>query len=212
MVPIYFRRFVEDLLNRARYRSRVAPASIAIPSVNQLPPLSPTIFTSMSPERKISNDAVPEEELEDDHHNADIKSDGDDGGDDSAAAAEGKKRKRKRGPKAKAAQVVNNLLSKKDPKMPQELVDTVMQAVNADGGVVRDEDVGMVLASPGVASSSKTTAVGEKKPVSEEEVRKALEILKAVDLLQGKTGIGGKNKKDMGEFKASQVIERFGRV
>lgn len=106
----------------------------------------------------------------------------------------------KKGRRRKAKKVVgdamNKLLSvgKNDSQqVPQDLIDRVVDAVNADGGVIREEDA----AGP----SSSTAVVGEKKPVTEEEVRKAMEILKVVDMLQGKTGLGGKNKKEMGEYK-----------
>ncbi|KAG8984347.1 glycylpeptide N-tetradecanoyltransferase, partial [Tulasnella sp. 427] len=120
------------------------------------------------------------------------------------------KKKRKRKGKGKVVQALNNVISNvgsgKD-KIPQALVDTVVQAVNAQGGVIRDDEP--PAAGP---STSTAVAVGEKKPVTEEEVRKALEILKAVDVLQGKTGLGGKNAKEMGEYKfwKTQPVVKLG--
>ncbi|KAG8738733.1 glycylpeptide N-tetradecanoyltransferase [Ceratobasidium sp. 414] len=46
----------------------------------------------------------------------------------------------------------------------------------------------------------------EHKEVDEDEVLKALKAMKIIEMLQGKTGIGGKNAKDMGEHKASNVL------
>ncbi|KAG9123077.1 glycylpeptide N-tetradecanoyltransferase [Ceratobasidium sp. 392] len=60
-----------------------------------------------------------------------------------------------------------------------------------------------------------TTAVQqqeEHKDVDEDEVRKALKAMKIMEMLQGKTGIGGKNAKDLGEHKfwKTQPVPQLG--
>lgn len=122
------------------------------------------------------------------------------GGED-PAPVEGGKKKRKRKGKGKVTQALNNVISaasggKGKDKLPQPLVDTVVQLVNSEGGVVRDD-----LPDAGPSTSKIVAAPGEKKIVTEDEVRKILEALKVAEVLQGKTGLGGKNAKDMGEYK-----------
>jgi glycylpeptide N-tetradecanoyltransferase len=48
--------------------------------------------------------------------------------------------------------------------------------------------------------------------LDEEQVRLALEQLKIIDVLKGKAGIGGKNRKDMGEHKfwSTQPVPQLG--
>lgn len=137
----------------------------------------------------------------DDHEDDDDVTKSDQEGEDHTPA-EGGKKKRKRKGKGKVTQALNNVIAtatggKDKDKIPQVLVDTVVQAVNAQGGVIRDDEP----PAAGPSTSKVVATAGAKKPVTEEEVRKALEILKAVDVLQGKTGLGGKNAKEMGEYK-----------
>jgi len=113
----------------------------------------------------------------------DEEQDGSEGEQLEAAASTGesssskKKSKKKKG---KTIQALSNLIStNKDASgssIPQELVDHVQERVKLET---------------------------EHKSVSEEEVRKALQMLKAMDVLEGKSGVGGKNRKDMGEHKVN---------
>lgn len=132
------------------------------------------------------------EEVEADEHDDVDEGKSEDEQPESTAA--GKKKARRHRKKSKAVEALNNVISGGKKQLPQALVDHVVDAVNAQGGVVRDDDE-----IP--AASTSTAVAGTKKPVTEEEVRKALEILKAVDVMQGKTGLGGKNQKEMGEHK-----------
>lgn len=65
--------------------------------------------------------------------------------------------------------------------IPQEVVDQVLDKVKAEGGPASLE-------------------------VNAENVREALKQMKIMDVVQGKAGIGGLNKKDMGEHKVSRCL------
>lgn len=81
--------------------------------------------------------------------------------------------KKKKKKKSKAAKALNALRGK---EIPQEVVNVVMDKVKAEHG--------------------------EGAPEADEaNVRMALEHMKIMDVAQGKVGIGGKGKKDMGEHK-----------
>jgi glycylpeptide N-tetradecanoyltransferase len=82
--------------------------------------------------------------------------------------------KKKKKKKSKAIKVLNALRGKQE--IPQAVVDQVLDKVKAQGG---------------------SDAAG----ADEASVRAALEQMKIMDVAQGKAGIGGKNKKDMGEHK-----------
>lgn len=81
---------------------------------------------------------------------------------------------KKKKKKSKAMKALNALRGKAD--IPQEMVAQVLDKVKTQGG---DDVAG----------------------ANEETVRAALEQMKIMDVVQGKAGIGGKNKKDMGEHK-----------
>ena len=82
-----------------------------------------------------------------------------------------KKKKKKR---SKALQALNALRGK--DSLPQDVVNVVMEKVRAEGGEV-------------AANADEAT------------IRAALEQMKLKDVIQGKAGIGGKNKKDAGDHK-----------
>ncbi|TFK42493.1 N-myristoyl transferase [Crucibulum laeve] len=93
--------------------------------------------------------------------------------------------KKKKKKKSKAARALNALRGNSD--IPQELVDHVLEKVRAEGAVGSDE-------------------------ATQENVRQALEELKIMDVVKGKAGIGGLNKKDIGEHKfwATQPVPQLG--
>lgn len=91
--------------------------------------------------------------------------------DDQPSTSQKKKKKKK---KSKALKALNALKGKKE--IPQSLVDQVLDKVKAEHG----DNI------PGA---------------DEENVRLALEQMKIMDVVQGKAGIGGINRKDMGEHK-----------
>jgi hypothetical protein len=95
---------------------------------------------------------------------------------DGSSSPAGGTRKKKQ--KSKAAQVLNALRGKNE--VPQELVDRVLDQV-------KDQQ-------------------GEGSSADSDNVRAVLEQLKIMDVLQGKSGIGGKNKKDMGEHKVIILV------
>jgi glycylpeptide N-tetradecanoyltransferase len=99
-------------------------------------------------------------------------------------APESSSTSKKRKKKSKAARALNALRGKQE--IPQELVDRVVDQV-------------------------KTEQSENAADVNEGNVRAALEQLKIMDVIQGKTGVGGKNKKDMGEHKVliSQLPPRI---
>lgn len=96
-------------------------------------------------------------------------------GGSSQTPSSSKKKKKK---KSKAIRALNALRGKQE--IPQAIVDQVLDTVKAEGG----ED-----------------AAG----ADEATVRAALEQLKIMDVVQGKAGLGGRNKKDMGEHKVDFV-------
>ncbi|KAJ7905598.1 N-myristoyl transferase [Mycena olivaceomarginata] len=102
---------------------------------------------------------------------------------DAAAPSTSSKKKKKK--KSKAARALAAIRNKSE--IPQELVEHVLGAVKADGA----------------AGSADAT---------EDNVRQALEQMKIMDVVKGKAGIGGHNKKDMGahKFWATQPVPQLG--
>ncbi|EMD38301.1 hypothetical protein CERSUDRAFT_113468 [Gelatoporia subvermispora B] len=90
----------------------------------------------------------------------------------STAPTASKKKKKKR---SKAAKALTALRGHKDG-IPQELVNVVLEKVREQGGQAAAE-------------------------ANEQTIRLALEQMKIKDVIQGKAGIGGKGKKDMGDHK-----------
>lgn len=85
---------------------------------------------------------------------------------------------RRKKKKSKASKALSALRGKNE--IPQELIDHVLDRVKAEGS----------------AGSSEA---------NEENVRLALEHLKIMDVVKGKAGLGGINKKDMGEHKVCKL-------
>jgi glycylpeptide N-tetradecanoyltransferase len=120
----------------------------------------------------ISNDPDNEEELsgsEDEALEEPIQSVG-----SSSAPAQSSKKKKKK--KSKVSKALNALKGKQ--RIPDEIVNEVMDRVKAEGSVPSEE-------------------------VTAENIREVLEQLKIMDVVQGKAGLGGLNKTDMGEHKVS---------
>ena len=76
---------------------------------------------------------------------------------------------------SKAARALNAIRGKKE--IPQEVVERVLDKVKDEAGAAAPPDI------------------------DANNVRLALEHLKILEVLQGKVGLGGRNKKDMGEHK-----------
>jgi glycylpeptide N-tetradecanoyltransferase len=87
--------------------------------------------------------------------------------------------KKKKKKKSKAAKALAAIRGRSE--IPQELVDHVLDKVKADGAVGSDE-------------------------ANEDNVRQALEQMKIMDVVKGKAGLGGHNKKDMGAHKVSDGV------
>jgi glycylpeptide N-tetradecanoyltransferase len=119
-------------------------------------------------------------------HNADDESSPEDGEtnprEEQAFTASQTSQSHKKKKKSKALRALNALRGK---EIPQEIVDSVLEKVKAE-----EQATGSPIASGADADS----------------VRSALEQLKILEVLKGNTGIGGKNKKDMGEHKVSQYL------
>ncbi|KAF8519472.1 N-myristoyl transferase [Hysterangium stoloniferum] len=94
----------------------------------------------------------------------------------STASTSAPKKKKKK--KSKAARALAAL--RPQDTIPQAIVDEVLHKVKTEDG-------------PGA------------RDINEAEVRKALELLKIGDVIKGKAGIGGKNRKEMGEHKFWQT-------
>ena len=88
-----------------------------------------------------------------------------------AASTSQRKKKKKR---SKAKKMLGSLISNND--IPQVVVDKVMERVREEG----------------VAGSA---------DINSDDVREALEQMKIMDVVKGKAGIGGINRKAMGEHK-----------
>jgi len=89
--------------------------------------------------------------------------------------------KKKKKKKSKTAKALNALRGKAE--IPEELVDHVLDKVQTEGAVAPAE-------------------------ATRENVREALEQLKIMDVVKGRAGVGGINKKDMGEHKVWHHIPR----
>ncbi|KAJ2913440.1 hypothetical protein MD484_g6978, partial [Candolleomyces efflorescens] len=102
----------------------------------------------------------------------------------STSSGSGKKKKKK---KSKAAKFLNKLKRNHDEEIPQEVVDTVMEEIRAQGTLSPEE-------------------------LTAENIRHALQQMKMLDVVQGKAGVGGINAKDMGEHKfwATQPVPHIG--
>ncbi|KAI0082809.1 N-myristoyl transferase [Panus rudis PR-1116 ss-1] len=95
--------------------------------------------------------------------------------------------KRKKKKRSKALKALNAIRGGNKDSVPQELVDVVLQKVREEhGDAVADAD--------------------------EKTVRQALEQMKIRDVIEGKSGIGGKNKKEMGghKFWGTQPVPQLG--
>jgi glycylpeptide N-tetradecanoyltransferase len=90
---------------------------------------------------------------------------------DSIPAASSSSKKKKK-KRSKVAKILNTL---KGNEVPQVMVDKVMEKVKEEHG--------------------------DQPGMDEESIRRLLEQLKINDVLQGKSGLGGKNKKEVGDHK-----------
>lgn len=124
---------------------------------------------------EIISDAVQEGQLEHDS-SSDEDANAEEGEETAGSAelAQGSSSKKKNKKKNKALKALNALRGKKE--IPQQVVEQVLEKVKVAGG----ED-----------------AAG----ADEDTVRAALEQLKIMDVAKGKSGLGGKNKKDTGGHK-----------
>ncbi|KDR81698.1 hypothetical protein GALMADRAFT_239825 [Galerina marginata CBS 339.88] len=104
----------------------------------------------------------------------DAREDADAAMDDPSAPSTSTSQKKKKKKKSKAKKLLNALRGRDD--IPQEVVDQVLEKVRAEGG----------------SASLDANA---------ENVREALQQMKIMDVVKGKAGIGGLNKKDLGEHK-----------
>jgi glycylpeptide N-tetradecanoyltransferase len=104
------------------------------------------------------------------------------GPEDNQPSTSQKKKKKKR---SKAVKALNALRGKND--IPQDLVNHVIDKVKEVHGEGAPEG-------------------------NEANVRAALEHLKITEVVKGKAGIGGKNKKDMGEHKVHTLTLLLGKV
>ena len=97
------------------------------------------------------------------------------------ADASKKKKKKKKSKAAKALSSIVDKVSGKDESgknIPRELVEEVLDHMKQENPE-------------------------ESRDLDSEGVRKALAALKVMDVIEGKSGLGGKNRKDIGEHKAS---------
>ncbi|KAJ3796951.1 N-myristoyl transferase [Lentinula aff. detonsa] len=144
---------------------------------------------------EMSSPASKIEEIIDTTQDSDAQDDSDDNGaeehehdgtqrqqEPSSSTASTSKKKKKK--RSKAAKALNALTGK---SIPQALVDQVLDSVKAEGGEGSEQ-------------------------ANAENVRQALEHMKIMDVVKGKAGFGGLNKKDMGEHKfwSTQPVPQLG--
>ena len=96
-----------------------------------------------------------------------------------------KKKKKKK--KSKASKALNAIVDK-------------VSGRDNEGANIPDEVVGEVL-------DRVKRENPESKGLDSDEVRRTLAALKIMDVLEGKSGLGGKNRKDMGEHTVSCVSQ-----
>lgn len=120
------------------------------------------------------SDNVPADEInhQDDVSDSDSDEQPEQAAEGSAASGSQKKKKKKK----KGAKMLKNLLKGSSDKVPQALVNEILQRAKQAPGASAEE-------------------------VNEASVREAMEQMKILDVLKGKTGLGGQNKKEMGEHK-----------
>ncbi|QRV86720.1 glycylpeptide N-tetradecanoyltransferase [Ceratobasidium sp. AG-Ba] len=137
----------------------------------------------MSSEVGPSNPKPPPAENPPSENESGSESDGAPVAETTKAAGKAKKKKKK---KSKAAAAAAKLLA---TARGNDVPDAVVSHVTS---IVQQQD--------------------EHKNVDEEEVKKALQAMKIMEMLQGKTGIGGKNAKDLGEHKfwKTQPVPQIG--
>lgn len=101
------------------------------------------------------------------------------------SSTSGSKKKKKKSKTSKMSKILGKL--KGDEEIPDEVVETVMEKVKAEGSLNPDE-------------------------VSAAKVREALQQMKIMEVMKGNTGVGGINKKDTGEHKfwATQPVPQLG--
>jgi hypothetical protein len=114
---------------------------------------------------------------------SDVESDLDEPIDTAETSSPSTSQKKKRKKKSKAARALNALRGKTE--IPQVLVEHVLDKVQTE--------------SAGSETSDEAT---------QDNVREILEQLKIMDVVKGRAGIGGINKKDMGEHKVWHNILR----
>jgi len=150
---------------------------------------SPQILSTMSAPQKSKAKEPEVIDTTGDPENSDNPSDseGEDQEDHKVAStpSTSTSQKKKKKKKSKAKKLLNAIRGNEE--IPQEVVDQVLDKVKTEGG-------------PG---SSEANA---------ENVRLALEEMKIMDVVKGKAGIGGLNKKDLGEHKVCHYSHQLKRV
>lgn len=112
------------------------------------------------------------------------------GGSTSAVDTDPSKKKKKK-KKSKAVKALGSLVNK-------------VKGKDDDGSNIPDELVGEIM------NRVKQDSPEEAKSIDSDEIRRTLAALKIMDVMEGKTGIGGKNKKDIGEHKVCvRQLETF---
>jgi glycylpeptide N-tetradecanoyltransferase len=128
-------------------------------------------------------DTTGDPEFSDNHSD----SEGEEQEDDKVASAPSTStsQKKKKKKKSRAKKILNAIRGNEE--IPQAVVDQVLDKVKAEGG-------------PG---SSEANA---------ENVRLALQEMKIMEVVKGKAGVGGLNKKDLGEHKVRHYSRQLKRV
>lgn len=132
-----------------------------------------------------------------------------------AAGSDGKSKKKKKG-KAKAAlQKLKpggdvKLEDKMTDELQQSIVDNVRRPLHALRSRPRQLTRGRSVRAQ-VRKANGEEAAGQLASLNRKDLGRLLDQLNVLDVAQGKAGIGGKNRKDMGEYKfwGTQPVRRL---
>ncbi|KJA27117.1 hypothetical protein HYPSUDRAFT_987574 [Hypholoma sublateritium FD-334 SS-4] len=169
---------VQKQRGRDRLRSHYATrlAHATPPRSASIPMVNPEKQKAKAPE---IIDARGDPELSDNASDSDDGHTEADAAEGAAVPSSSTSAKKKKKKKSKAKKLLDGIINSKDG-IPEEVVGTVLDKVKAEGGSAALE-------------------------ANAENVREALRQMKIMDVVRGKAGVGGLNKKDMGEHKVVLV-------
>ncbi|KAH6918482.1 N-myristoyl transferase [Coprinopsis sp. MPI-PUGE-AT-0042] len=139
-------------------------------------------MSSHSKQKGVAIQDIIDTTVDSDHEESDDDHEEREASNEPESSTSGSKKKKK---KSKVSKMLSKL--KGNEEIPDEVVETVMEKVKAEGSLSPDE-------------------------LSAAKVREALQQMKIMEVMKGNTGVGGVNKKDTGEHKfwATQPVPQLG--